>query len=61
MSLMKWLPESILLQDRIVICRKTRDFTNHQHAIDATSVDRIVRELQLESTSPIIAYKPQGY
>ena len=40
--------------------RKTRDFTNHRHANDAVSVDRIVQELQLESPSPIMAYKPQG-
>ncbi|XP_065903839.1 uncharacterized protein [Dysidea avara] len=40
--------------------RKTRDFTNHRHTNDAISVDRIVKELQLESPSSIIAYKPQG-
>ena len=41
-------------------CRKIRDFTNHQHNNDAISVDRIVRELQLEDPSPVIGYKPRG-
>ena len=47
-------------QDCRNICRKTRDFTNHRHDNDALSVDRIVKELQLEDPSPVIAYKPQG-
>ena len=37
-----------------------RDFTNHRHGNDAISVDRIVRELQLEDPSPVVAYKPRG-
>ena len=32
----------------------------HQHTDDAVSVDRLVHELQQESLSPVIAYKPQG-
>ena len=44
------------LQDCRNACRKTHDFTNHRHANDAVSVDRIVQELQLESASPIIVY-----
>ena len=50
----------ITRQDYRNACRKTRDFTNHRYANDAVSMDRIVQELQLESPSPIIAYKPQG-
>lgn len=42
------------------ICRKLRDFTTHRHAEDAISVDRIIKELQQESPSPILLYKPQG-
>ena len=50
----------ITQQDCRNACRKTCDFTNHRHANDAISVDRIVRELQSESPSPVIAYKLQG-
>ena len=41
-------------------CCKICDFTNHRHINDAISVDRIVKELQLENPSPVIAYKSQG-
>lgn len=36
------------------------DFTKHRHTDDAISVDHLVRELDSESPSPVIAYKPQG-
>lgn len=50
----------ITRQDCRNACRKVRDFTNHLHHNDAVSVDRIVKELQLEDPSPVIAYKPRG-
>ena len=40
--------------------RKLKDYTNHRHADDAISTDRIVRELNEEKPSPILAYKQQG-
>lgn len=40
-------------------CRKLQNFTNHRHTEDAISVDRLVKELLLESPSPILFYKPQ--
>ena len=42
------------------ICRKVRNFTNHRHTEDAISVNRIVEELQMETPSPVLLYKPQG-
>ena len=50
----------ITRQDCRNACRKVRDFTNHRHDNDAVSVDRIVKELQLDNPSPVIAYKPRG-
>ena len=50
----------ITRQDCRNACRKVRDFTNHLHANDAISVDRVVKQLQLEDSSPVIAYKPRG-
>lgn len=50
----------ITRQDCRNIVRKLKDFANHRHADDAISTDRIVRELNLENPSPIVAYKPQG-
>lgn len=50
----------ITRQDCRNIVRKLKNFTNHRHADDAISTDRIVRELKLENPSPILAYKPQG-
>ena len=50
----------ITRQDCRNACRKVHDFTNHRHDNDAVSVDRIVKELQLEDPSPVIAYKPRG-
>ena len=47
-------------QDCRNACRKVRNFTNHRHDNDVVSVDRIVKELQLENPSPVIAYKPRG-
>lgn len=47
-------------QDCRNACRKVKDFKNHRHEDDAISVDRIVKELQQEDPSPIIAYKPVG-
>ena len=47
-------------QDCRNACRKVRNFTSHRHDNDAVSVDRIVKELQLEDPSPVIAYKPRG-
>ena len=47
-------------QDCRNIGRKLKDFSKQRHADDAISVDRIVKELQQETPSPIIAYKPQG-
>ena len=40
-------------------CNIVRNLSNHQHENDAISVDRIVKELQQESPSPVIFYKPQ--
>ena len=42
------------------ICRKLREFTNHRHSEDAISVDRLVKELQEESPSPVLFYKAQN-
>jgi len=42
------------------ICQKVRNFTNHRHTEDAISVNRIVEELQMETPSPVLLYKPQG-
>jgi len=42
------------------VCQKVRNFTNHQHTEDAISVDRIVQQLQTETPSPVLLYKPQG-
>ena len=50
----------ITRQDCRNIVRKIKDFSHHRHSDDAVSVDRIVRELNLESPSPVIFYKPQG-
>jgi len=36
------------------------EFSKHRHTDDAILVDRLVSELQQESPSPVIAYKPQG-
>ena len=47
-------------QDCRNIGRKLKDFSRHRHKDDAVSVDRIVRELRMESPSPVLAYKPQG-
>ena len=40
--------------------RKKLGWITSRHAEDAISVDLLVKELQLESYNPIIAYKPQG-
>ena len=41
-------------------CRNiVRNLSNHQHENDAISVDRIIKELQQESPSPVIFYKHQ--
>lgn len=50
----------ITKQDCRNIGRKLNEFIKHHHTDDAVSVDRLVKEFQLESPSPIIAYKPQG-
>ena len=50
----------ITRQDCRNACRKIRDFANHRHKNDALSVNRIVRELQMEDPSPVIGYKPCG-
>lgn len=50
----------ITRQDCRNIGRKIRDFSQHRHADDAISVDRIVRELCSEPKSPILLYKAQG-
>ena len=42
------------------ICQKVRNFTNNRHTEDAISVNRIVEELQMETPSPVLLYKPQG-
>lgn len=39
------------------VCRQLHNFTNHRHMDDAISVDRLVKELQLESPSPVLFYK----
>ena len=46
-------------QDCHNACRKICDFTHHRHINDTISVDRIVKELQLENPSPVITCKPQ--
>lgn len=50
----------ITRQDCRNIGRKVKDFSTHRHSDDAVSVDRLVRELQEESPTPILAYKAQG-
>ena len=50
----------ITRQDCRNIGRKVKDFSKHRHNDDAVSVDRIVRELQQETPSPMLTYKPQG-
>ena len=45
-------------QDARNIVRKMENALKHRHSNDALSVDRLVKELQNETT--IIAYKPQG-
>ena len=50
----------ITRQDCRNIGRKVKDFSKHRHNDDAVSVDRIVRELQQETPSPVLTYKPQG-
>ncbi len=50
----------ITRQDCRNIGRKIKDFSQHRHNEDAISVDRIVRELDQETHSPVLAYKPQG-
>ena len=50
----------ITRQDCRNIGRKLENFRRQRHADDAVSVDRLVRELSLESPSPVLAYKPQG-
>ena len=40
--------------------RKKLGWITSRHAEDAISVDLLVKEIQLESYNPIIAYKPQG-
>ena len=50
----------ITRQDCRNIGRKLNEFSKHRHTDDAISVDRLVSELQQESPSPVIAYKPQG-
>ena len=49
----------ITRQDCQNIGRKLKEFKMHRHTNDAVSVDRLVHELQQESPSPVIAYKPQ--
>lgn len=51
----------ITRQDCRNVSRKLTDFIKHRHTDDAISVDRLVCELNHESPSPIIAYKPQGF
>ena len=50
----------ITRQDCRNIGRKLNEFKMHWHTDDAISVDCLVHELQRESPSPVIAYKPQG-
>lgn len=50
----------ITRQDCHNACRKIRNFTNHRHENDAISIDRIVRELNFEESSPVLAYKPRS-
>ena len=50
----------ITRQDCRNIARKLRDFSQHRHADDAVSVDRIVQELHNEEKSPVLVYKAQG-
>ena len=47
----------ITRQDCRNVGRKLADFSKHRHTDDAISVDRLIRELNHESPSPIIAYK----
>ena len=49
----------ITKQDWQNIGRKLNEFIKHCHTDDAVSVECLVQELQLQSPSPIIAYKPQ--
>lgn len=49
----------ITRQDVRNIVRKFENSIKHRHQNDAMSVDRLVKELQLEEENPIIAYKPQ--
>lgn len=47
-------------QDCRNIGRRLKDFSKQHHKEDGISVDRIDRELSLETPSPVLAYKPQG-
>lgn len=49
----------ITRQDARNIIRRFENAIKHRHQNDALSVDRLVKELQLEEENPIIAYKPQ--
>ena len=42
------------------MCQKLRNFTQHRHTEDAVSLHQIVKELSMESPSPVLLYKPQG-
>ena len=48
----------ITRQDLCNITRRIQDFARHRHSEDATSVDRIARELAQEDPSPVLFYKP---
>ena len=50
----------ITRQDLCNITRRIQDFARHRHSEDATSVDRIARELAQEDPSPVLFYKPQN-
>ena len=50
----------ITRQDARNIARTLDSVVKHRHNNDAVSVDRLVKELENEKDSPIIAYKPQG-
>ena len=50
----------ITRQDLRNITRRIQDFVRHRHSEDATSVDRIARELSQEDPSPVLFYKPQN-
>ena len=41
-------------------CRKMHNYIRHRHTEDAISVDRIVKELNEETPSPVLFYKAQG-